>query len=67
MVLYDYRFQDCSVTGKNTEEYIVVYQVVPIDYFTNVPGPVSQSISESYYNAARNTRMSLTKLRMINN
>ena len=43
------------------------YQGVPIYHFTHVTGPVVQSSSESYYNAACITAMSIEHLSMLNN
>ena len=52
-------------TGISTWEYIIFYQGGPIDHDTHVPGPVSQSISESEYNAACTTGMVLSHFRML--
>ena len=44
------------------QKYMIIYyfyQGVPIDHCTDVPGPVSQSSSESEYNAACTSGMSL--------
>ena len=45
----------------------IFYQGVPIENFTNVPGPVSQLSAESYYNLECTAGMSLAHFRMINN
>ena len=40
-------YQDCLDTGISTGAYIIFYQGGPIDHGTHVPGPVSQSSTES--------------------
>ena len=67
IVFFDSRWQYFPDTGRSTGEYIVFYQGEPIDHFTHVPGPVSQSISESEYNLSCTAGMSLAHLRMQNN
>ena len=52
MDFYDYSWQDFLDTGRSTGAYIIFYQGGPIDHVTHVPVPVSQSSSESEYNAA---------------
>ena len=44
-----------------------VYQGVPINNCTHVPGSVSQSSSESDYNAACTSLMNVAHFRIINN
>ena len=46
---------------------MIFYQGGPIDLGTHVPGPVAQSITESYYNAACTTGTALANLRMLIN
>ena len=55
----------CIDTGRSTGEYIIFYQGGPIDHGTHVPGPVTQSSEESYYNAACTAGMDLAHLRMV--
>ena len=52
MVFSDSIWQNFPDTGISTGAYILFYQGEPIDNFTHVPGPVSQSISDSEYNTA---------------
>ena len=47
MVFSDYIWKYCQDTVRSRGVYIVFYQVVPIDHFTHVPGPVDQFSSES--------------------
>ena len=58
-------WQDCPDTGRSTGACIVFYQGGPIYHGTHVPGPVSQSIAESEYNAAYTTGMALEHFRML--
>ena len=67
MVSSDYIWKDCPDTGRITGAYIVFYQYGPIDHFTHVPGPVSQSSAKSDYNAAFISVMSLSQFIMLNN
>ena len=41
----NYSWQDFPDTGRSIGEYILFYQVVPINHGTHVPVPVSQSIA----------------------
>ena len=52
-------------TGRITVTYIIFYQGGPIDHGTHVPGPFSQSSTESDYNVAHNSGMALANLRML--
>ena len=52
MAFSDSICQDCPDTVRNTGAYIIFYQGEPIDHGTHVLGPVSQSSTESEYNAA---------------
>ena len=52
-------------TVRSTGAYIIFYQGGPIDHGTYVPGPVSQSIAESKYNAACTAGMALSHFRML--
>ena len=61
----DYSCKDCPDTGRSTGSYIIFYQVGPIAHGTHVPVPVSQSSSESEYNAECTAGMDLTHFRMI--
>ena len=45
----------------------MLYQVIPIDNCTHVPGPVPQSRTESEYNSACTTWMAIAYLRILNN
>ena len=65
MAFYDSSWQDCPDTGIITGAYIIFYQGGPIDHGTHVPGPVSQSIAESEYNAACTAGMALAHFRML--
>ena len=42
----DSSWQGFPDTGRSTGEYIIFYQVGPIDRGTHVPGPVAQSIAD---------------------
>ena len=61
----DSSWQDYPDTGISTGEYIIFYQLGPIDHGTHVPGPVSQSSTESEYNAACTAGMALAHFRML--
>ena len=67
MDFYDSSWQDCPDTGRSTREYIIFYQGGPIDHGTHVPGPVDQSIAESYCNSACTVGMALAHFRMLIN
>ena len=43
----DYGWQDFPDNGRSTGAYIIFYQGGPIEHGTHVPGPFSQSNSES--------------------
>ena len=43
MAFSDFSWRDFPDTGRSTGEYIIFYQVGPIDHGTHVPGPVEQS------------------------
>ena len=47
MAFSDSSLQDCLDTGISTGAYMIFYQGVPIEHGTHVPGPVSQSSTES--------------------
>ena len=47
MVFFDSSWKDFPYTGRSTRAYIIMYQGVPIDNCTHVPGPVAQSSAES--------------------
>ena len=67
MVFSDSSWQGCQDTGRSTGSYIVFYQVGPIDHCTHVPGPFSQSSTESEYSATCTSGMALSHFRMLNN
>ena len=67
MVFSGYSWQDCPDTSRSTGAYNIFYQGGPIDYITHVPGPFSQSIAESEYNASCTAGMALAHLRMLTN
>ena len=67
VVLSDSRGQDCPDTSRTTVAYVVFLLGVPIDNCTHVSGPVSQSISESYYNAEWNSVMDISHFRILIN
>ena len=52
MIFSDYIWQNCPDIGRIKGAYIICYQCGPIDHCTHVQVPVSQSSSESEYNAA---------------
>ena len=54
-------------TGRSTGAYILFYHGGPIDHDTRVPGPVSQSSTESEHNAACTAGMALPHFRMLIN
>ena len=66
MVLSDYIWQNCPDNCRSTGEYILFYQGWTIDYCIHVTCPVSQSSSESNYNAACTKLMPLAHYRMLN-
>ena len=47
MAFSGFSWQYCPDTGRITGEYIIFYQIGPIDRVTHVPGPVDQSSVES--------------------
>ena len=59
-------WQDFPDTGRIIGAYIIFYQGGPIDYGTNVPGPVAQSSVESEYNSACTAGMALAHFRILN-
>ena len=61
----DSSWKYCPDYGRSTWEYIIFYQVSPIDNGTHVPGPVAKSIAESEYNAACTSGMVLAHFRML--
>ena len=63
----DSSWLDCPDTGIITGAYIIFYLGGPTDDFTHVIGPVSQSSSESEYNAACTAGMDLAHFRMLIN
>ena len=65
MAFSDYSCKDCLNTGRSTGACVVFYQGGKIDLGTHVPGPVSQSNSESEYNAACTVGMDLAYFRML--
>ena len=52
-------WKDCPDTRRSTRTYIIFYQGGPIDYGTNVPGPVSQSSAKSDYSVSFTSGMDL--------
>ena len=52
-------------TGRSTGAYIILFQGGPIDHGTHIPGPVAQSSTESEYNVACTSGMSLAHFRML--
>ena len=52
-------------TGISTGAYIIFYQGDTLDHGAHNPGPVSQSSSESEYNAACTSGMALAHFRML--
>ena len=67
MVFYYYIRKECTYTGIRTGAYIVFYQVVPIDHFTHILGPVAQPSIESEYNVECNTGTATEHFRILNN
>ena len=65
MAFSDSSWQDFPDTGRSTGAYIIFYQGGPIDHDTHVPGPVSQSSSESENNAACTVGMDLAHFRTL--
>ena len=61
----DSSWQDFPDTGRSIGAYIILYQGGQIDHGTYVTGPVSQSSSESEYNAACTAVMALAHFRML--
>ena len=66
ILLSDSSCQYFPDTVRITGAYIVFYQGGPIDHFTHVPGPVSQSSAESEYNASCAAGMALAYFRILN-
>ena len=67
MVFSDSIFQEFPDTGISIGSYIGFYKGRPIDPWTYVSGPVTQSGAESEYNAACTSVMALAHFRMVNN
>ena len=65
MYFSDSSWQDCPDTGGSKGAYIIFYQGGKIDHGTHVPGPVAQSSTESEYNLACTTGMTLANFRML--
>ena len=65
MAFSDSSWKDFPDTGRITGAYIIFYQGGTIDHGTHVPGPVSQSIAESEYNAACTAGMALANFRVL--
>ena len=65
MIFSDTICQYCQDTGRFTVSYIVFYQVLPIDNFTNFSGPVAQASSESEYNSPCTVGMALAHFIML--
>ena len=65
MAFSDFIWKDCPFTGRIIWAYIIFYQGRPIYHGTPVPGPVSESIAESEYNAACTEGMYLSHFRML--
>ena len=61
----DSSWKDFPDTVIITGAYIIFYQGGTIDHVTHVPGPASQSIAESDYNAACTAGMTLAHFRML--
>ena len=61
----DSSWKDFPDTGRSTEPYIIFYQGGSIYHGTHVPGPFSQSIAESEYNAACTAGINLAHFRML--
>ena len=60
----DSSWQDCPDTGRSIVSYIIFYQGGPIYHGTNVPGPVSQSMTEIEYNTSCTAGTALVHFRM---
>ena len=67
MASSDSSWQNFPENGRSIGAYIKFYQGGPIYHGTHVPGPVSQSSSESEYNAACTTGTTLSRFRMLIN
>ena len=65
VAFHDSSCKDFPDTGIITRAYIIFYQGRPIDHFTHVPGPVSQSSSKSEYNATCTAVMAVAHFRML--
>ena len=59
MAFSDFTWTDCTDTYIITGAYIIFDQGGPIEHSTHVPVPVYQSISESEYNTACTTGMTI--------
>ena len=66
MVFYDSRWKDFTDTVRSAGAYIMFYQGGSIDHCTHVPGPVSESSSESEYNTACTAVMYQAHFKIIN-
>ena len=67
IVLSGSSWKECSYNVRSTRAYILFDQGGPIDYCTDVPGPVVTYSSESEYNAACTAGMYLAHFRILNN
>ena len=65
MDFYDSICQDCPDTGRITGAYIIFHQGGQIYYDTPVPGLVSLSSAEIYYNAACTAGMTSAHFRIL--
>ena len=65
MAFSDSSWQDCPDTRRSTGAYIIFFQGRPINYGTNIPGPVAQSSAESEYNAACTAGTALAHFRRL--
>ena len=63
----DSSWQDCPDTFRSTGAYIIFYQGGKFYHGIHVPGPFSQSNTESDYSAACTEGMALAHFRMLNN
>ena len=61
----DYSWKYCPDTGISKGEKIIFYKGGPIDHGLHVPGPIPQSSTESWYNAARIAGMDLAHFSML--
>ena len=65
MAFSDSSWKDFPDTGISTGAYNIFYKGGQIDHGTHVPGPVSQSSTESEYNAAWNSVINLAHFRIL--